>query len=910
MTEHNLNREQHFEQNWLLWVALHHFLPVQYLREMSVAMVRAASQSTLQLSDILEESTDRGTSVAEAWTVRPKKHDSKLASYLQDRVRAFVWKSDSTVFFDRQENWSEQPVSPATIEIAAELGRIDLLSKWTVPTERLENAQMSITAFIALLEKARRFAVAATPVQVDQELAADSIPIAMPLRGVVLKHLGDLFADVDNWSVALGLYEKSLDLFAHSFEPEWDAFFGVIRSIGLQSVATAKRIVSGASESVTVFDSARGEWNGINRVLFESNASHEAMWVRSLAGDKLLNDDRTSTLLSPMLIATHNIQQSLLSSQEKEYLASHVEFWGVLRRQIALGSSSQARLTKSAYCQSIVSSLDSAPQALLTESFSMAVRLAIESGIPKATNAIDWGSSVVERYVTTSAVEQLTTHAESHRGTRTERQIVAIGILKNWAMHLRRDAADPAQLILNYLAGLARENPASFDASQDVGGRSLEALKNLAEKRPDLLRHGSSAIADAIVARLTEDGWWTGVAGAAELAEAANYCFNDADLMKLAEGALSRLKQIPAAANFWVVVRPLQELLVSPKLRAVIRTSPELEQKTVAEILRFGLEQENDQARMMHLLRSFDASRLTDPQLEGAFQSALTKIRDRATQIQSSAATENIQALLNASAFSKRPGVETALDGLSAMLRSANDERPSLALPYAYAPLSQLASEFEKLARDVNMTEQAFADRLAPLVDLLANFWRKVAVRPTLLASFSIPPKTAPNAILAQNWALVSTQFASKLGQLESIEREIEAAAVANPTIRHAVERSRVINSLGNAVPSAIEPELVRTESETVFYLNLGVRLAKASVESDPEARRLCQLLVDMCAIHGPQTADLGVFALASRLKLQIGENDAVFGEYVRRLKANRDLYLQIYPFLGLLGYRPNDQTS
>lgn len=896
-------RQRHFVGNWLAWVALRHFLPVSLMRELSSVMVQSMSANRLQLADLFDEEVYLNHGVADAWVVTPKLIEGPLASYLQGRIRSFVWKSDTTVFFDTQTNWSELPIPPSIVEAAADIGAGDLLLPNVLLDRFPQTDQVSIGSLIAAMRVAKQSSTQGSEQQFLEQIESVLSNVEMPLFAVSIKHLGDLLADGDNWSKAAALYRKVLDLCSGDDNAAWEEIRSSIVTITVQSLATSLRILHGDKAAADLYDVSRERWENINSILFNANSSHESLSVHTTE-KQWPRDDRTSILLAPQLISTHSLETPLFEWLNSQLADAHQHFWGVLRRQIGLGSTSQARVTKAFYARSLITELKAGVDTKQSpDMFLMAVRLAIESCHAKSASLIEWDEKIVGLYVDEASVEFVIQHAEAYEAVQSDRQFVAIELLSAWALHIPANKQSVATKILIYLADLAERYPASFYASKDVGVTCLKSLKQIAERRAEWRCTAPDRVAKAVIAHLTNNEWWTGASTAAETAIPYVGTFSELDLGRLAEAALVVLEKLSPSANFYVVVRPIQELLVSSKLRDFIRADSKLETRAITQILRFGLEQENDHALMMYHLRVFNVRLLEDKEIRKSLESAIAKIEERTKNINISSVLDNIQALLNASELCGVRGIQAAVDGLTRILTIEDGKRPNMVLPYAYGPLLMLANQHERIAASIEISDEEFKKLLRPLVGLLIRIWHSVKDNLTLFVPFSIPPSNKPSPVIVHNWAFVSIQFAEVLGEEKAVQDAIALAVRAQPTIADTVERASVIRTLV-ATDYSIDTEAIRNESRDAFYLSLGRRLSLISSSATNDFPELCEVLLDTCFRHGPHDLDMSVFTIAVQRKIVVDERYAFYKAYMERLETDSDQFLNFMPLLRLLGHR------
>ena len=80
--------------------------------------------------------------------------------------------------------------------------------------------------------------------------------------------------------------------------------------------------------------------------------------------------------------------------------------------------------------------------------------------------------------------------------------------------------------MLKYIAGQAKLAPASLYVPLNLGGRSIEALSQIAQKRPELRSEVSSDTCMAITSKLGSAQAWTGYTNSIEAARAFSDVFS------------------------------------------------------------------------------------------------------------------------------------------------------------------------------------------------------------------------------------------------------------------------------------------------------------------------------------------------------------------------------------------------
>jgi len=901
-------RKQHFAENWLAWSALHHFLPVPMFRELASIIVDKLSNGTLSLEHLFDETITDGPSCLDSWLLCPIEQSSPLANYLQRRIRGFAWQNDPGAFSTEEDTALPGTISPSFLEKAIELGAADfMLSDWSLNNLPVA-VQPSFDKFLEAFKIARESISLPELNDFTNAILPSVATIDPPLATVVIKHLGDLCADADEWDKAYALYEEAEARLEKIHA--WGALTSLLRAIITQSKASAIMTISGASEASSLFNNVLNEGTAKDNPLLLGNGSFDAFVAESEANfSSIAADRRTVLMFPPLLHKTHNVTSALRGWLSGDYNDASRLFWAVLRRQIALGSASEARQTRALYARNIFAQITQNFRQSNPKSFHMALRLLIESGDHKTVKKIAWEERVIDTYVDLECIRRVIAHAHAHKGCQITRQLVTIEIFREWSEKINLDRTDVAMMMLKHLAMLAIESTSTIYEGRDIGGKSLEALKSLAQKRPELRRCIVTEVATLVSKKISTPAFWRDHELAIETTIAFLDVFPTDSLLLVINSTLSLLDNIKPETGMWMIVRPALNLLSSRVVKRFVRGKrPDIEQRIISNILRFGLEQESEHANVLFYLHNFDQELLQDRLVQETLQDAVKHVRHSATRTNTSNVVENIQALLLASGVAGRSGVEDALQGLTLILRSVGERRPSIGLPSAYDPLLLLADRQNRIARDISVSAEEFRAWLVPLVALIVDVWTIAKDQPVLFAPFSFPPASQPDSVIVHNWAFASICFAESV---EEYDRVLEAltAAEEQPALRDAIALAKATWSATDDDRSIV-PESVRSDSRDAFYSTLGRRLAVLQKLDDEQGRELCKALLDQCMRFGPRCLDAAVFISANRLDLSKYVDAASFSEYMKRMEGDRDLRLALIHILNLIKPKSEDNVE
>lgn len=895
-------RQRHFADNWLAWAALRHFLPASLVRELACVIVERMSGGDLNLKQLFDETITGGPGWIDSWLLKPRDEHTPLGKYLQRIIRAVAWQNDAEPRLFPEVSSPPGVIKPSVLEKAIVLGRADLSWPEKVLKDLCVSDQYSISVLAQSILTARETFKTSSVEECLRAILPPLAPIQAPLAVIIVKHLGDLCADADAWDKALNLYEEAGSRMSSEVDSPWNDLTSCLRVVITQSQASAIRTLKGADAAAKVLCDALAGSSVIDNPLLLANASHDALVATYASVDKLATLDRRAALLSsPLLQATHSPSSALQAWIAGDFTDSHRRFWAVLRRQTALGLATESRITKALYARSILDGLASdIARSRRPESFQMAIGLLLESGNTRFVGKIPWNEQLVDAYVDDNSVEFAIAHAKGFPGSCAERQLVLVELFQHWAELISIDRVGVANRLLKHIAALARESSTSLLASEDLGGRSLEMLHSVAKKRPELRNGVALEVAEAVTRKLSVRTFWKALDTALSIAQEYGDVFSTEQLQSIIRAALDMLAKIDPAAQAWPVVRPALTFLVSDSVKNHLRSAPELGERIVDTVVRFGVQQETEYARVLFYLHDFDPALLSDTSLADKLRASVMQVRHRSLQTNASNAVENIEALLLAPAIAGGDGVHDALDGLARILQSAGESRVSIGLPFAYGPVLLLANEQHKIADGISLSLESFRSWLSRILELVINLWLQAKERPLLFAPFSLPPPTQPNSTIVHNWAYSSIVFAESLQQGERLLAAL-AGATSEAVLANPIAVARTIRSLAGR-ETHIDAAEMRKENRDTFYAALGWRLVVLQRVDVERRREICEALLDQCFRHGPRDLDAAVFLSALRLDLGAYVAQSDHSDYMKRVENYRDFRLALLPILQMLG--------
>jgi hypothetical protein len=894
-------RSRHFEVHCLAWAALNHFLSADLLREFSEALVTAVGGGEFDLRQLFEDELIGSAEGLESWAVRPLEVKSPLGQYLQNRIRYLIWMNDRELFYDANQPQPAGPINPATVEAALRLGQCDLKVVRQLTREFKFPLSTSIETLLLVIKQTSELCDAKNKAEKSGRVIELCDKIEMPLGSVVVKHLGDLCVDADQWDMALEFYHASSRRLDGDNLDAWRKYHDLLKIIVEQSIGAALRAARGSANAVAYLAPRVQAATLSKSLLFLLNASLDAYAAETLALEPLrfTPDRRASILEQPLLLQTQDLSSAFEAWTQREYQSAHSHFWSVLRRQIALGSANDTRMTQAYYASCVFNSLDKTVDRELDRSFFvMGLRLLVQSGQTSLAEKLEWSDQLVRAYVTDEVVAQLLSHTEAVPASREERLGVTVELLRGWCLTLPAEGSELAARMLSFIAQIATTHKSSFYGRHNVGGRSIEVLREVAERRPEFRDRVANDVTPAILSKFESDEWWTGTAEAFKLAAEYLDVLKPNDVGDILGATLDLLDKQDPQRDQWVIVSPAIDLLVEPTVRQIAKDDKQLDSRIVSTILRFGLNQKTEYTRLLLYLYRFDLRSVYQPPMLLQLRQVVDEVRKQALTVHASNAMDNVRALLLASSAAGLDGVKDALKSIELALVSAlgDPRRLALAFPYAYETFIILAERQEQIALDISVSAAEFRGWLFPLVDRIVEVWGRAAKNPAIFAPMAFPPKTTPSPVVVHNWAFGSIAFAKSLGVQEKVAAALDAAS-KEPVLEGPIRLARAVR-LGPGELDGLNPASIRLDNAETFYSALGQRLSALQLAAPELSDSVIDALLAQCLRLGPNPLDAAVFVAAGESKLYQLRDTSDYRHYVRRVKGNRELRLVLMPFL------------
>jgi hypothetical protein len=898
MSDHDYSLiRQEIGENWLTWCALQHFLPAPFLKELFAVIVDRVSESGLQFSDLFDAGSITGPPGLESWALRTRPASDPLGIYLQHRLQNLLWRNDSPTYPPEKDHLSPDRIGgPRDLEAAVLLGTLDFT---TILAGALRDFRADIEPSLAMLAAlVNEGAVRLKQGRVTgfaRDARAKASECSGPILTVMLKHLGDLCADSDAWEEARAFYLLAQEILTTVDRFRWDGFAVGMRDILVQSLAAATRTIEGPVQAFEQLRNALEHATLDAHAVLVLNAPFDEL-VAKAKGGVYDADHRRGTLLEPTYYEeSHNLDAVTLSANSGDFRGAQVRCWAVLRRQIALGLASQTRTTKCIFGRTILSALQSGERSHEEPSaFMLAVCLLIESA-DSSIERINWSTRLVDTHVDAAVVAEVIAITERHSGDKFARTRAALEMMRRWLLCISNGRHLVAGQMIRFLAMCAHTETVDVMDTRNLGGRSLECLRDVGKLRPEFRASNGSEVESAVVSKLQPRGSWKATSNALELAIEWLDAFSSEEVGAVLVQTLNVLDALNPAAQNWMIVRPALRVLTAKPSVALCRSRQALGRRVLEAILRFGIE-ESQSGELIFNLRDFDPTLLRDSEIVAMLRPTIEGLRNRALNVNSSATPGDIQALLLSPTISRLDGVTDALEALKNVIRSAKNARPRLALPYAYAPLQMLVNRQEEFADELDRPRSEIDSWWEAVYAEVVILWGRIRERPALLAAFSLLPSDHVDPILVHNWAFVSMHFAESLHKGDDMLRVVKLAA-EQEALRTPIQRAL---ATGTALDTtiAIKPQEILAETADVYYDALGHRLLLLDSLGHEGATALCRVLLAQCMRFGPNGLDAAVLVRAIQLNISGEEMADLSSNYLKRVDECRDLRLSLLPLL------------
>lgn len=882
-------RVAHFRRHHLLWLALAHFLSADLLRELVMAVTEAVGRDAADFDRLFDEQIDDGPAHLATWIVKPRPCDDPVGVFLQDVARHLGWRNDVPPFRGGPDDEAASVKQP--IDAALALGLHDLESIIT---------DAALPEPLSSLATAMR-SLADAPDRASWEPPEWIKALEAPLPAVLLKHLGDLCIDADDWGAAGILYRMAGAAIPARRGP-WKALVAALGDMLAQSQGAAAWGVSGPEAALAVYGAV--EEAPVEHPLLSANGDHDRLVAHAAAGEglRLIGDRRAVAAVAPQLVAAQDHGKAFVAWQAGNRDSANRWFWSCIRRHTALGSLSDVGALKVAYGHCLLDELrEQLPHHRQPGMFCLAVRLLVQGGDADTVARVVWDEALLTAYLDDGAVQFAVACAQRAPGFQVRREGALVAIFRSWLANLPADSRGMAPGMLHFLAEGIRRHSARTRSQRNLLRDFMKALAEIGRDRPELARLAADEIVGALRKQLGA-GPNAAVADAVETLGVYAAMVSDQELRASLQAVLEALgdPQSPADPR---IVGPALDLLVDDASTAASAAEPELGRRVATTVLRLALARESEHARLLFLLRD-QPHHLWSEFDRGKLDEIVRQVRSRAGQISTSLSAGNIQALLAAPGIVGPDGFADGLHALCAELESVaglrDGRRQSLGFAYLWHAVIQLCQEADKLAADLKLDMADYRMLLEPIRDRLVAVWEGAPANPQVFAPFRLPSANAPHAAVVHNWAYASALLDQTLRPDGRLRKAMDSA-VTDPGLGPGIASGRASRETFER-PAEIDPPRLAEEPRGAFYGALGARLSRVGALPRPDRTAAVAALVHQCFRLGPNGLDAGAFVAALDAGLSGAfPADASLLDYQRRAEASRDLRLGLVPLVEAL---------
>ncbi|MBY0242008.1 MAG: hypothetical protein K2X55_22120 [Burkholderiaceae bacterium] len=887
-----------FENDWLPWIALRHFLPASSIRSLCATMAHDMSGGQLSLEDLVDERLGGGNAFMETWLIRPKICSTQLARHLQLYVQRIVWQNDKEAWSVDESIKSEAAIPPAALEFAFNLGVCDMqhVIKALPDDEYVQDGLRSLYSAISMCAASPSVSSSSEIAHLLERLDEVLANVSSQLRIVTIKHLGDLFSDRDEWVVAKKLHEHAKGKLEELTEPEKfsDIALAITACIN-QSLATSATITDGYGAGQKMLAELLSNPLA-ERTIILANAGFDEYAARVRSSHTILQEDtRSATLIAPLLADSHSTENALTSWRQKSFPDAATWFWSTLRRQTALGLHTANKTTKGQYASCLIDELMSR-KSYDAATFRLAIGLLIESESSDWAKEVRWSEDLVDACVDETLCQYVINHVEAHEGVCKRRRTVAVALFAEWARNISAGRAALATLMLNYLIKIGSDSNANlFNAGADLK-TCFEAVLDICKRRPEFRLGIRDELANVLALRIGSAGYWTGEDIALRLATECASVFTDDGLKRVVSSAVALLKKVHPSDGNWVVVKPALRLLSEECVGNLAGRNGELGNEIVLEVLKFnGSDDGTYSADIIFTLNCYPPVLLRTQGVEDQFKLLIEQALKRASAINSSNAVNNMMALLVAPKSVGQQTVVRVLQILVEILDSVERGKASLSFGSAYMPIRYLVAYGTDICRESDTPLEEFNRSLAELCGKLLRVWGAATTNPAIFAPLSLLRVQRAERAIVHNWVIASLELAESVDLLEAMVRALDAAR-DQEQLSDGISLGFATRRASGAAAGDTDAEFMSTESRGAFYAAIGRRLCVLQGNID---RRFTTDLFKNMLRHGPRQVDVAVFASIMPSDVdQLSNLVPDLDDYKARIGDSHELALTLVPML------------
>jgi hypothetical protein len=898
VTETRLVPIMKFENSWLPWITLRHFLPAASIRSLCATMVHEMSGGRLSLEELVDERLGGGNAFMETWLIRPKVCSTQLASHLQRYVQRIVWQNDEAIWLANESLDNEAALPPTTLQFAFNLGGGDLVNVIeALPEDQYVQAELR-ALFDAISVCASRSDIS-TASDIDhllKDIDAVLNDVSSHLRIATLKHLGDLFCDRDRWQAAAKLHEHAKAELEKLTEPEKLSDFALAMTASInQSLAASATITVGYEAGQTMLADLLSDIPG-ELTMVVANAGMDEYVARVRSRKEIFQEDtRSATLIAPLLSDSHTSENAFVSWQAKDYSTAGTWFWSVLRRQTALGQLAASKATKGHLASCLIDDLTSR-KADDAVTFRLAIGLLIESESSDRAKEIRWSEDMLDTVVDETVCQFVIDRAEAYAGVRKHRRTVAVVLFAEWARNISAGRGTLATLMLHYLIRIGSDSSSNLRKDGADFQTCFDAVLDICKRRPEFRSGIRDELANVLGRRIGGTGYWTGEDVALRLAAVCAPVFTEEGLKRVVNAAVALLEKTHPSDGNWVIVKPAILLLGEECVGKLAERDSKLGSEILREVLKFNSSDSGGTyaADIMFALNRYPPVLLHSESVEDQYKPLVNQALQKASVINASNAVNNMMALLVAPRAAGSGAIASVLQILGRILDSGVSGKSALSFGPAYTPLRYLIAYRTDICRESAMPVEEFDRSLINLCGQLQKVWHTAIEHPSIFAPLALLRKQPADRVTVHNWVIASLELAESVGEEEAMVATLEAAR-SQGQLSDGISLAFATRHAGGA-GGEVDAAFMQSESRAAFYAAIGRRLSALQSNTD---RHFTNGLFRNTLRHGPRQVDAAVFA--SILPQDVDDVSSLMQElddYRARIGDNRELLLTLIPLL------------
>ncbi len=211
-----------------------------------------------------------------------------------------------------------------------------------------------------------------------------------------------------------------------------------------------------------------------------------------------------------------------------------------------------------------------------------------------------------------------------------------------------------------------------------------------------------------------------------------------------------------------------------------------------------------------------------------------------------------------------------------------------------------LSDDQARMAQEAGVAEEEVRGASGAITTALLAMWGKAAEDPLIFSGFSIPQRSAPNAVLVHNWTFASLGLARSLGRDGEMAEALNRAA-CNPMLGDAIAIARAVRGFADET-QPFDVETIGREGREPFYASVGQRLLLLADIPPTQRDEILRALMEGCLRLGPHGLDAGVFVAAALYETGHALPADELRTYRQRLENRSELRIGLSPLVDRLG--------